>query len=218
MKKSLAKDPLKYLLILLIGILFSIAYHFYTAPDLSINIIVKDDPEITYEDNGRTWKSADITFKELAKVSMRAKVLSTHPYDWLNTWAQQAEEEEETQLSPEDVLLGWGSMSDNNVWTLIGYNKGDHHYSLDIPLAFPLAMDYLKKHANNSHIIPANDHVRETLKHLNINDIIVAHGFLVDVTFTDGQHWVEENQQQGGESQPISNILFFVQDLKVESN
>ena len=93
-------------------------------------------------------------------------------------------------LSPEDLALGWGPMSENAVLAHFDISQDVRFYFWQSrgPLVIP--REAVTGHSANTHLIPANDAVRAALKRLRIGEVVHLSGELVDGKRGDGA-WIK---------------------------
>jgi hypothetical protein len=95
----------------------------------------------------------------------------------------------EAELSPVDLALGWGPMTEQAVLdTLLITQSGRFYYWRTED--FPISRQEIEINSANMHLIPANLAVEKQLKEINEGDQIKFKGFLVRVDADDGWHWV----------------------------
>lgn len=94
----------------------------------------------------------------------------------------------EAELSPEDLSLGWGEMSNSGYLSQISMQHVERYYQWEIQGEVP-DKDTIIQHSANTHFIPANDNVAAILKAIRVHDLIQAHGYLVNVEAPDGWNW-----------------------------
>jgi hypothetical protein len=94
----------------------------------------------------------------------------------------------EADLSPEDLSLGWGEMSNSGYLSQISMQHVERYYQWEIKGEVP-DKDTVIGHSANTHFIPANDGIAAILKTVRIHDLIHAHGYLVNVEAPDGWNW-----------------------------
>ena len=128
-------------------------------------------------------KMKSFRFKEyfitpLAKFHVKAKVLSKKNYHWGR----------EADLSPVDLALGWGRMSDENVLKRIKVSQGHRWYHWRSS-SLPIPRREIETCSANMHLIPANEFVEDAIKQCRKGEIVEFRGFLVRVDGTDGWHW-----------------------------
>jgi hypothetical protein len=92
-------------------------------------------------------------------------------------------------LIPEDLALGWGPMSDNQVLSGFDISQAARFYSWRPRAALPIARDAVIDHSANTHVIPADAHIGSQLAHLRVGQVVHLSGVLVDATRDDGM-WV----------------------------
>jgi len=94
----------------------------------------------------------------------------------------------ESDLSPTDLALGWGRMSDPNVLSTIDISQRGRFYYWKTP-QYPIPRTEIEHNSANHHIIPANESVAEQLRSLKKNQIVTLTGYLVNAAHEDGWHW-----------------------------
>ena len=127
-----------------------------------------------------SFKYKDSTLTKMAKIHLKAKILSKMPYSDRNAY-----------LAPIDLALGWGVMSDETIikqfkisqsvrytsWRI--KDRNNYSYS-DKDVASSIA---------NMHIIPANDAVKKAVFSIRKGDIIELKGNLVYLKKENGETW-----------------------------
>jgi hypothetical protein len=122
----------------------------------------------------------DYTITEFAEFSVRAKVLSRENY-YLGR---------EADLSPTDLTLGWGNMSDESILDSIEISQSGRFYHWRVK-SFPIPRREIESSSANMHLIPANDTVAQEVKKIRKGDIVELSGSLVNVTAaSDGWRWL----------------------------
>ena len=92
-------------------------------------------------------------------------------------------------LSPEDLTLGWGPMSDNHVLAAFDISQGARFYSWRPRASLPIAREDVIVHSANTHVIPADARIRSELGRLRVGQVVHLSGTLVDAIRDDGA-WV----------------------------
>lgn len=139
-----------------------------------------------------------------ADFRVRARVLSREEY-YLGV---------EADLSPVDLALGWGAMSDQAVLDRIRITQGGRWYFTRYDLPPPIADRQIIRNSGNMHMIPANDWVRDKLDDIKGGDVIQARGFLVDVDRDDGFYWrTSRTRDDTGNG---SCEIFYVEQIHLE--
>ena len=114
-----------------------------------------------------------------ARFEIRARVLSTEPYY----------RSRESDLSPVDLALGWGVMSNQAVLDRIDISQSGRWYRTRYELPPPVPEQQISASSSNMHMIPATTAIKRGLKRLRSGDIITLRGFLVDVDHDSGWYW-----------------------------
>jgi hypothetical protein len=90
------------------------------------------------------------------------------------------------ELSPYDVGLAWGPLSDIAVDDRISWRSSQRWLTFrtnDFAL-LPL----ISINSSNTHLIPANNDIRRLLRHIRRNDVVRLEGYLVQAHYTDRGH------------------------------
>jgi hypothetical protein len=93
------------------------------------------------------------------------------------------------ELIPEDLALGWGPMSDNQVLQAFEISQGARFYSWRPKrAALPIARQDVIEHSANTHVIPADAVVARELKRLRVGQVVHLTGYLVNGVRNDGAY------------------------------
>lgn len=114
----------------------------------------------------------------LASFSVHARVLGRKDYHLGR----------EADLSPIDLALGWGRMSDEAVLKDISISQGSRFYYWHVS-QFPIPREEIETHSANMHLIPADEHVQKAMQKIRVGNIVRLHGYLVEARTTDGWRW-----------------------------
>jgi hypothetical protein len=119
------------------------------------------------------------TITDLATFRIKAKVLSRKDYVIGR----------EADLSPVDLALGWGNMSDESVLSNIEISQSGRFYRWQVE-SFPIPRREIETHSANMHLIPANEAVKDEIEKVREGEIIEISGSLVEVlSGNDGWRW-----------------------------
>jgi hypothetical protein len=119
----------------------------------------------------RTWLKNGYTIRALAEFHIRALVASTERY-----WFDGA-----SVLSPIDLLLAWGPMSDYGVLDKLRFWQGQRWYhSRPIDPKPPLSFEEMNDHWANMHMIPATDAVQRELLNIEAGEVVELAGYLIE--------------------------------------
>lgn len=121
----------------------------------------------------------DYQLTRRARFEIRARVLSTRNY-YLRR---------ESDLSPVDLALGWGPMSDQAVLDQITIRQSARWYRTRYDHPAPLPDQQIIMNSSNMHMIPAARGIGRKLKRLREGQVVTLRGFLVDVDHDSGWAW-----------------------------
>lgn len=103
----------------------------------------------------------EYTITEVTKFQIKAKVLAKEKYYM----------DRGSDLSPIDLALGWGNMSDESVLETIDISQSGRYYRWHVK-SFPIPRREIETHSANMHLIPANDSVKSDISRIRQGDII----------------------------------------------
>lgn len=121
----------------------------------------------------------DFVITRRARFEIRARVLASERYRL----------GPESALSPLDLAMGWGPMSDSSVLERIDVSQAGRWFHLRWPLPAPIPEQAIMGHSGNMHMIPAGPDQEKALKALRPGEVATLTGFLVDVDGSDGWRW-----------------------------
>lgn len=168
-------------------------------------ITAKDQPKQTNLSNNKIWQKDDITIKALAEYQLKARVLSRNDFSIGR----------ESNLSPLDLVLGWGQMSDQEIIDKIDVTQSNRWYHWETE-SHPIPYSQITQNSANVHIIPGNEIVENKLDNVYKGSLVFIKGFLVEVTAQDGWHWkssLSRNDTGGGSCE-----LFWIDELEILDN
>ena len=117
----------------------------------------------------------DYNISELAQFDIKAKVLAKKNYRLGR----------EADLSPTDLALGWGNMSDERILGQIKISQSGRFYFWRVD-SFPIPRNEIETSSANMHLIPANESVKSTIKKIRQGDLVEISGSLVNVISNNG--------------------------------
>ena len=167
-------------------------------------ILVPERPSQNGLENATEIHIDSYRLKPRANFQIRARVLSREDYSWGT----------EADLSPVDLALGWGVMSDQAVLDRISINQSGRWYYTRYELPAPIPDQAIIQNSGNMHMIPSNDWVRKKLKKIRRGDIVQLRGQLVDIDGDSGWFWrtsMTRNDTGGGSCE-----ILYLQDVMVE--
>lgn len=114
-----------------------------------------------------------------ARFEIRARVLSKKRYRFGT----------EAELSPVDLALGWGPMSNEQVLGQLDISQANRWYYFRYEQTPPIPPADMILNSSNMHMIPADRYTAKQLKGLRRGAVISIRGYLVDVDRDDGWQW-----------------------------
>jgi len=166
-------------------------------------ILVAEKPRQINRDPS-TFRFEDYQLTRKAKFEIRARVLSSKSYFL----------QRESDLSPVDLALGWGVMSDQAVLDRIKISQSGRWYRTRYEYPAPLSDQQIINNSSNMHMIPAARGIKKILKNLRDGELVTLRGFLVDVDHESGWAWrtsMTRNDTGGGACE-----IVYVESIIVE--
>lgn len=137
------------------------------------------DPVQNEIDSALAIERDDYRITPLAEFQIRAKVLGRESYF----------SGREADISPLDLALGWGRMSDEDILEGIDISQSGRWYRWRSE-AFPIPRREIETHSANMHLIPADEIVEDTLDDIREGQVVELKGYLVRADASDGWRWV----------------------------
>jgi hypothetical protein len=148
------------------------------SPDPVPGVRILFDP-LQEETDEPAWKHKGVLIQPLARYLIRARVLSTKRYRFDAT----------ADVSPVDLALGWGLMSDTAVLRHVKVSQSGRWYQFYAEADAPASIRHISLHSANVHCLPADDGVLRDLLRLRVNDFVELDGFLVEVLQKGRSPW-----------------------------
>jgi len=174
--KNLFFRSLPWIIPVLVGVM---VYIYWPYTPRTMSVVVVEEPKQRMLTGEAPWVKKGYVITPLAAFSIRAKVLHTRQYRW----------DRGAELSPIDLALGWGLMSDPRLLEKITIEQSNRWYFWRYDEPLPINNEYIIAHSANMHMIPANDEVRALLLSARPNEIVSLNGYLVKVVANDGYTW-----------------------------
>jgi hypothetical protein len=170
----------KWIYILLLVLAF-VAYRDWTGSDIvhPPGVLVTETPLQQNLANAGPFSIDEYRLTPRASFDIRARVLSTEAYRW----------DKESDLSPIDLALGWGLMSDQSLLNQLEISQSGRWYYTSYPLPAPAPDRDMMRHSGNMHMIPSEKWIKKELRSLRKGDVIRLRGRLVDVDDPSGWRW-----------------------------
>lgn len=116
----------------------------------------------------------DFIVRPVASFELDARVLARQRYRF----------DRSADISPIDLALGWGPMSDQDVIDQIKITQSRRFYWWRVK-QYPIPRRQIIENSANMHMVPANDEVKEQLYSLRRGELITISGYLANVTSDD---------------------------------
>jgi hypothetical protein len=141
-------------------------------------IIAPDHPEQEAINSGEQFSYNDYQITPLATFQLEARVLSAKRY----------RTGRESELSPVDLALGWGPMSDEAVLKEIKISQSNRFYYWKVK-SFPIPRKEIEQNSANMHLIPSNREIAKVIKNVRTGHVVAIEGYLVRVNAQDNWWW-----------------------------
>ena len=148
----------------------------------------------------------DYVLTRKAAFEIRARVLSTEEYFMSR----------EADLSPIDLALGWGPMSNQVVLDQLKISQSGRWFRWRYEGAPPVPESLIISSSSNMHMIPASKSIEKRLKKLRSGSIIRLEGYLVDVDHDSGWRW--QSSMSRNDTGDGACELVYVESLEVETS
>jgi len=198
MKKLLVASPL----LIIVFIYFFWPERVVTYPP---GITAATPPQQTNLTSEKKWTSGEYTIEALAEYKIKARVLSRNNFSF----------GKESDLSPLDLALGWGPMSDQSVIDKLDISQRNRWYNWHADV-LPISKREISLNSANVHIIPKDESVEDKFDKVYKGSLIEMKGYLVKVTTSGGWRWVSSlrrDDTSGGACE-----LFWVEEVIVLDN
>ena len=126
----------------------------------------------------KTIAHGEFQLKPLARFSVEARVLHRKNY-----------RDRGAKLSPIDLAIGWGRMSDQEVLDRLTISQSMRFYWYEYQLPPPIPQDEIVRHSTNLHVIPADHAIARACKSLRAGEVIRLEGQLVEASGPDIGTW-----------------------------
>lgn len=164
-------------------------------PELPVQVAIRPD----------TFPYGDYRITRKADFEIRARVLSTEDYFMGR----------EADLSPLDLALGWGPMSDQAVLDQLDISQSGRWFRWRYEGRAPIPEALINSSSGNMHMIPASGAIERQLKKIRQGDIIRLEGYLVDVDHDSGWRW--RSSMTRSDTGDGACELVYVESVEVET-
>jgi len=168
--------------LLLLVLLAFLAWKLFLQPgavELGPGVHAAGDPLQENLDSAESFDLKGYRITPLAEFKIRAKVLSREDYSM----------DDGAELSPIDLALGWGRMSDEQVLEDIQISQSGRWYRWQSS-RLPIPRNEISTHSANMHLVPADALVGDDLDIIREGQVVELTGQLIRADRDDGWHWV----------------------------
>jgi hypothetical protein len=152
--------------------------HFNQRPVVHGHGVVASQQPIQSSTNNGSLEINGYTITPLESFTIEARVLSTKHYTF----------DRESDLSPVDLALGWGRMSDEAVLSEISIKQSGRFYYWRVK-EFPIPRKEIETHSANMHMVPANPQIETLIKSARPGQVVRIQGDLIQANAQDGWRW-----------------------------
>jgi len=156
-----------------------LGFYFWSGREISRQpgVLVADEP-VQRQVSSSSREKHGYRIELVASFDIRGRVLGAERYHF----------DRGAALSPVDLALGWGPMSDSDVLKQFTFSQGGRFYSWWAK-SLPIPRNIIETHSANMHMIPAADDIERRLKSIRAGNLVHIKGYLVEVTGKDGFRW-----------------------------
>jgi hypothetical protein len=139
--------------------------------------LVADDPDQENLEGAPSIARDDFELLPRARFAAEVRVLSHERYRAGDL----------ADVSPLDLAVGWGPMSDSAVLDQLDISQSNRFYYWHFDDEPPISQREIIAHSSNWHIVPADDTLWEELRRVRKGDVVSLKGQLVDIRNARGQ-------------------------------
>jgi hypothetical protein len=150
-----------------------------SAAPYGAGVLAPEEPIQQTASSKSPFSFKDHTIIPLALFHTESRVLSVERYRF----------DPGAKLSPVDLVLGWGRMSDESVLKEIDIRQNGRWYHWQSQ-TLPIPVREIETHSANMHMIPANREVERVLLDVKKGDIVRLDGYLIRAEGANGSRWV----------------------------
>lgn len=144
-------------------------------------VLAADEPaQVDFTSRQPAIAFKDASLQPRATFALTARVLGRENYRF----------DAGADLSPTDLAIGWGPMSDSAVLRRMRFSQSGRFLRWQVrDRTWPIPRAEIGSHSANMHLIPADASVARTLGRVRPGDVITLEGLLVDARKADGWRW-----------------------------
>lgn len=166
-------------------------------------VLAADPPRQTPVDEPNDWRREDYLIRPLARYEVEARIVGRENYRFDAT----------ADLSPVDLALGWGRLSDSAVLDQLELRQSSRWLTWRYDYPPPVPPDEIQRNLANVHVIPADGRVERTLGRLRPGQVVALSGYLVEVRGAGRGAWVSSlSREDTGKG---ACEIMWVEDIRV---
>lgn len=167
----------KWLLLGAVGVVLYISFSTKQV-ELGAGVYAPEEPKQESIKGAAPFQHQGFKVKPLAEFDITAKVIRREDYSY----------DQGAAISPMDLALGWGRMSDETVLKQINFSQSGRWYHYRYQSA-PIPQKEIETHSANMHMIPAEAWIKDDLEDIAAGQVVRIRGKLVEVTNDKGWKW-----------------------------
>ena len=194
---------IRLLLIATLGLLVLMAYQRPQPSAPAPGVVAEHTPQQQRLSDGQSFRHQGFSVTPLETFDIHARVLARRDY----------RHDTEAAISPMDLALGWGPMSDSAVLQHFKIRQSNRWYYWRTK-ASPIPLHQVALNSANMHMVPASPDIAKTLRNIRKDDFIRLSGHLIAVERDDGWRWVSSRSRS--DTGAGSCELIWVQNIAIE--
>ncbi|MDX1618670.1 MAG: hypothetical protein R3224_07775 [Balneolaceae bacterium] len=190
--------------IFFVAILIGVGYYFWQTRPVTHGpgVIAPTGPDqrSAYGAQRIEFKNYDI--KPLAEFNIEARVLAKKRYT-----------DRMSDLSPYDISLGWGPMSDERILDKILVTQSDRYYNLQMANP-PIPEHEMIKHSANIHLATSDEQVINKIRETRIGEVVSITGYLVEIYSENG--WTIRSSLRRDDYGDDASEFLWIRDYEIK--
>ncbi len=161
-------------------------------------LVAREPAQLDLAARGAPFQAAGWTLKPVADYVIEARVLGRKRYTRDAT----------ATLSPWDLALGWGRMSDEAVLERLDISQRDRFYHWQYWGRAPLPEADITRLSANVHVIPADAAIGARIANLRVGALVRLEGWLVEATHPEADRPWRSSLTRDDEGEGACEILY----------
>jgi len=190
--------------LLFIVLLCGGVYYYWTTRPVTHGpgVVAPDKPRQQEVYNVKKMHYKDIQIVPKAKITLEARVLSIKNY-YFDTFSD---------LTPTDIVFGWGPMSDETNLNTIMVRQSDRSFYFEMTNP-PIPQPKMWSHTANMHLIGSTQDIRDKVGSLRRGQIVQIKGYLVNADAPEG--WTLKTSLSRTDIGKDSSELVWINSLSI---